>query len=206
MLVLVRHGESAGNAAGQLLGRRESPLTAKGRSDAVALRAALGPVSRLISSPLGRARDTADALRLDVPVEVDPRWIEVDYGELEAQPLDAVPAELWARWRADLGFRPPGGESLAEVAVRVRSACDELFERPGAGARGDADVVVVSHVSPIKAAVAWALGTGDEVVWHLYLATASITRIGWRNDSPVLHRYNETISSTAGSRPEPRAP
>jgi broad specificity phosphatase PhoE len=136
-------------------------------------------------------------------MEVDPRWIEVDYGELEAQALEAVPAELWARWRADLSFRPPGGETLAEVGVRVRSACDELFARPGEGARGDGDVVVVSHVSPIKAAVAWALGTGDEVVWRLYLATASITRIGWRNGVPVLHRYNETVPSGAGSWPGP---
>ena len=78
-------------------------------------------MSRLVSSPLGRARDTAEALRLDVPVEIDPRWIEVDYGELEGRALDAVPAELWARWRADPTFRPPGGESLAEVGARVRS-------------------------------------------------------------------------------------
>ena len=153
----------------------------------------LGPVSRLVSSPLGRARDTAAALGLDVPVEVDARWIEVDYGELEGQALGAVPAEVWTRWRADPTFRPPGGESLAEVGVRVRAACDELFARAGAGARADDDVVVVSHVSPIKAAVAWALGTGDEVVWRLHLATASITRIGWGPDGPVLHGYNETF-------------
>jgi broad specificity phosphatase PhoE len=195
VLVLVRHGESEGNAAGKLLGRGESPLTARGRADAAALAAVLGPVSRLVTSPLGRARDTAEALGLDVPAEVDPRWIEVDYGELEGQALGAVPAQVWVRWRADPAFRPPGGESLAEVGVRVREACDDLFARAGVGARGDADVVVVSHVSPIKAAVAWALGAGDQVAWRLYLATASVTRIGWRDDGPVLHRYNETVSS-----------
>ena len=200
MLVLVRHGETAGNAAGELLGRRESPLTAKGRSEAAALSSALGLVNRLVSSPLRRARDTAAALELDVPVEVDERWIEVDYGELEGRALKAVPPELWTRWRADPMFRPPGGESLAEVGVRVRGACDQLFARAGEGARAVGDVVVVSHVSPIKAAVAWALGTGDEVVWRLYLSTASITRIGWRNDGPVLHRYNETVSSARASR------
>jgi probable phosphoglycerate mutase len=194
VLVLVRHGETEGNAAGTLLGRRESPLTARGRADATALAAVLGPVSRLVTSPLGRARATADALGLDVPAEVDSRWIEVDYGEFEGRALDAVPSEVWARWRADPAFAPPGGESLAEVGVRVREACDELFARAGEGARGDADVVVVSHVSPIKAAVAWALGANDQMVWRLYLATASVTRIGWRVDAPVLHRYNETVS------------
>ena len=195
MLVLVRHGETIGNAGGQLLGRNESPLTARGRAQVAVLASALGPVSRLISSPLGRARHTADALGLDVAVEVDPRWIEVDYGEYEGRALGAVPAEVWTRWRADPTFRPRGGESLAEVGVRVRGACHELFAAAGEGARSDADVVVVSHVSPIKAAVAWALGAGDEVAWRLYLATASITRIGWRGDVPVLHGYNETVSS-----------
>jgi len=193
VLLLVRHGETEGNAARRLLGRRESPLTARGRAEATALAAVLGPVSRLVSSPLRRARDTAGALGLDVPLEIDERWIEVDYGELEGRPLGDVPAELWRRWRADPTFRPPGGESLAEVGVRVRAACDELFARRGAGARAETDVVVVSHVSPIKAAVAWALGTGDEVVWRLQLATASITRIGWGVDGPVLHGYNATV-------------
>lgn len=195
MLVLLRHGETEGNAAGQLLGRAESPLTARGRSDAAKLSGALGPVFRLVSSPLGRARQTAEALGLAPPVEVDERWIEVDYGELEGRALRDVPAELWARWRADPTFAAPGGESLRAVGERVRIACDELFARPGEGARADADVVVVSHVSPIKAAVAWALGGGDEMVWRLYLATASITRIGWGSDGPVLHRYNETLSA-----------
>jgi probable phosphoglycerate mutase len=195
VLVLVRHGETAGNAAGQLLGRGESALTAKGRADVATLKSTLGPVGRLISSPLGRACDTAVALGLGVPVEVDDRWIEVDYGELEGRPLDSVPGELWARWRADPTVRPPGGESLAEVGVRVRGACDELFAQAGEGARGERDVVVVSHVSPIKAAVTWALGTGDDVVWRLYLATASVTRIGWRNDSPVLQGYNQTTAA-----------
>jgi broad specificity phosphatase PhoE len=195
VLVLVRHGESEGNAAGQLLGRGDSPLTAKGRSDAASLRGPLGPVGRLVSSPLRRALDTAGALGLDVPVEVDDRWVEVDYGELEGRPLGDVPADLWSRWRADPGFRPPGGESLADVGVRVRGACDDLFAQEGEGARAEADVVVVSHVSPIKAAVAWALGAEDRVVWRLYLATASITRIGWRNDGAVLHTYNATVPS-----------
>ena len=160
----------------------------------------MDPVRRLVSSPLGRARDTAAALRCAVPVEIDERWIEVDYGELEGRPLADVPAELWARWRADPAFAPPGGESLAAVGSRVRAACEELFADAGAGARhdGDGDVVVVSHVSPIKAAVAWALGAGDEVVWRLHLATASISRIGWGPAGPVLHGYNATVGGAGG--------
>jgi broad specificity phosphatase PhoE len=197
VLVLIRHGETEANARNLLVGRAESPLTELGRAQAGALAQMLGPVSRLVSSPLGRAMETARALGLPVEVEVDERWVELDYGAYDLEPLDDVPAELWRRWRHDAHFRPPGGESLAEMSGRVRAACAELFAHDGAGARGEGDVVVVSHVSPIKAAVAWALGAHDTVAWRLYLATASITVIGWGAGAPLLRRYNVT-SGLAG--------
>ncbi len=192
MLVLVRHGQAAANAAGVILGRSDSPLTDRGRGEAAALAPALGNVGRLISSPLARARDTATALGLGLSVEVDDRWVEVDYGEYEGRPLSSVERSAWRRWRSDPTSPWPGGESLADVGRRVRQSCEELFALEGTGARADSDVVVVSHVSPIKAAVAWVLGTGDEVVWRLYLATASVTRVAWGIDAPLLRSYNET--------------
>jgi len=202
VLILVRHGESTGNAAGLLLGRIDAPLTERGLAQAKTLGASLAGATRLIASPLERARDTAAALDLGLPIEIDDRWVEIDYGEFDGQPLGSVPAEVWRRWRSDPHYRPPGGETLAEAGGRVRSACEELFAGSTSGAFGttsgtaDArtgDVVVVSHVSPIKAAVCWAMGLGDEGAWRLYLATASITRIGWgAGNSPVLQRFNET--------------
>jgi len=192
VLILVRHGESAANAAGALSGRAESPLTENGRSQVASLSALVEGASRLISSPLGRARETAGTLGLGLPIDVDERWTEIDYGELEGVSLTAVPPDVWRRWRSDPSFRPPGGETVAEVGMRVRDACDELFSRPGSGARADGDVVVVSHVSPIKAAVAWALGAGDDVAWRLHLSTASLTRVAWGVDGPVLHSFNDT--------------
>jgi broad specificity phosphatase PhoE len=193
VLLLVRHGETEANAAGVLLGRTESPLTAHGRSQVAALAPGLSGVARLISSPLGRARETAAALGLDLPVEIDERWAEIDYGEFEGHKLAALPPTLLRDWRADPRFRPPGGETLAELGHRVRGACTDLFARGGEGARADGDVVVVSHVSPIKAAVAWALGAGDELSWRLHLSTASITRIAWGVDGPVLRGFNDTL-------------
>jgi broad specificity phosphatase PhoE len=193
VLVLVRHCEATANASGLLLGRTDSPLSERGERQAEGLAKLLDksrPVARLITSPLSRARRTAEALGLGVPIEVDDRWTEVDYGRFEGEKLSDVPSEVWRRWRKDPGFRPPEGETLAELGERVRGACEELFGSDGIGARASADVVVVSHVSPIKAAVAWALGAGDEVVWRLWLATASMSVIGWGADAPVLHRYN----------------
>jgi broad specificity phosphatase PhoE len=196
VLILLRHGEAVGNAEGLLLGRIDSPLTEHGRRQAARLatyfssRPAGSSVSRVITSPLLRARSTAEALDLGIPIDVDNRWVEVDYGEFDGEKLSEVPARVWRSWREDPAFRPPGGETLEELGVRVRSACDELFGEEGKGARAASDVVVVSHVSPIKAAVGWALGAGDAVAWRLWLATASVTVIGWGQETPVLQRYN----------------
>ncbi len=198
MLNLVRHGESTGNAEGLLLGHIDAPLTDRGLAQARSLGPALNDVTRVVSSPLGRALATAEALGTGLPVEVDERWIEVDYGEFDGRPLGTVPDEVWTRWRSDPGYRPPGGESLREAGIRVRAACEELFTADGSGARGAGGVVVVSHVSPIKLAACWALGLDEVGSWRLYLATASITRIAWGIDGPVLSRFNETPWSAPG--------
>lgn len=192
MLILVRHGESAGNAEGLLLGRIDSPLTERGLEQARSLADTVAGATRLVTSPLARARDTAEALGTGLPAEVDERWIEVDYGEFDGQKLGEIPAEVWLRWRSDPTFTPPGGESLAAAGARVREACEELFAEPDGPARGDGTVVVVSHVSPIKAAACWSLGMGDEGAWRLYLANASATRITWGQGAPVLAGFNHT--------------
>jgi probable phosphoglycerate mutase len=192
VLILVRHGESTGNADGLLLGRIDSPLTERGRAQARSLADAVAGATRLISSPLIRARDTAEALGTGLPVEVDERWIEVDYGEYDGQELGTIPADVWAKWRSDPTYAPPGGESLAAAGARTRSALEELFGDPDGPARGDGTVVVVSHVSPIKAAACWSLGIGDEGAWRLYLANASVTRIRWGPGGPVLAGFNHT--------------
>jgi len=200
MLILVRHGESDANARGLLLGRTDAELTQAGREQAAAARSLLtGPVAEVRTSPLSRARDTAELLALGLPVKVDERWVEVDYGEFECQPLHGIPAEVWQQWRSDRDFRPEGGETLAEVDTRISAACEELFAADGTGARRpDGDVVVVSHVTPIKAAVAWALGATD-LYWRLHLRTASVTRIGWNRDAPILHGFNEVALAPRGT-------
>ena len=201
MLILVRHGESVANAQGLLLGRTDAELTEAGRAQAAGVRRLLtARVAELRSSPLARARHTAAALGLGVPLSIDERWIEVDYGEYECQPLRDIPAAVWQEWRRDPAFRPAGGETLAEVDTRVAGACAELFDADGAGARRpEGDVVVVSHVTPIKAAVAWALGTGAGLSWRLHLNTASVTRIGWGNGAPVLHGFNQVAPPQGGT-------
>ncbi|MEY2435610.1 MAG: alpha-ribazole phosphatase [Acidimicrobiaceae bacterium] len=191
MLILVRHGETEANARGLLSGRVDSALSEKGRRQAARVAAALDrrdPETRVISSPLARTVATAEIIAGDVgKIEIDERWIELDYGELDGTALTAVPEETWARWRADPDFIPAGGESLRACGARVAEACTELLVDAA-----ERDVVVVTHVSPIKAAAVWAMGVGDEVTWRLYVAPGSITRIGCRPHGPVLLSFNET--------------
>jgi broad specificity phosphatase PhoE len=186
-LILVRHGRTAHNASRLLLGRLDVPLDELGLRQA----AALGQVDvlrhahRVVSSPLTRTRQTAEAFGR--PFEVDPRLLEVDYGVYDGRPLDQA-TELFRHWPADVAWTPEGGESLADLGARVRAACDDLWPEAQ-----EHDVVVVTHVSPIKAAVAWALGVGDEITARLTVDVASVHRVtpGGRG-RPALRTFNET--------------
>ncbi len=190
MLIVVRHGRTAANARGLLLGRLDVGLDAEGVRQAAALGAALGTSApsdrRVVSSPLLRTRQTAT--HIDRSVLLDERWIELDYGAWDGRPLADLPPETWAQWRRDPDFAPAGGESLASVGRRVRTVCAELAEEAA-----ERDVVVVTHVSPLKAAVAWALDLPDVAVWRLFVAPASITRIRTSGPTPTLVSFNETL-------------
>jgi broad specificity phosphatase PhoE len=183
VLFLVRHGQTAENARGLLLGRQDPPLSDTGRRQAAAL-ARIIPTARVVSSPLRRARQTAQAF--GQPVVVDERWIELDYGDLDGCRPEEVSQDVWARWRADASFVPSGGESLTALGTRVRSACDELSAEAA-----ERDVVVVSHVSPIKAAIAWALAVDDGVAWRMFVRDGSIARVAIADHGPVLLAFNE---------------
>ena len=187
MLILVRHGRTAHNASRRLLGRLDVPLDEIGVKQAEALGRLplLQDAGRVVTSPLQRTVCTAEAL--GPPVEVDPRWIEVDYGIYDGMALDTNP-EVFQHWPAELEWVPEGGESLLDVGGRVRAACDELW-----GEASERDVVVVTHVSPLKAAVAWALGVDDRVAAQMIVDVASISLIAaTRAGRPALKVFNDT--------------
>lgn len=170
-------------------GRLDLPLDEVGERQATAVaQHVLGgaAVDRVIASPLDRAQRTAAAFGL--PVETDERWIELSYGEYEGVPHADVPSEVWNRWFTDHDFVPEGGESLATLDERVRGACDDLLT-----VAQDQNIVVVSHVSPMKSAVAWALGVDIGISWRCHLDHASICRVLVRGDRPVLQTFNETV-------------
>ncbi|SHK52181.1 probable phosphoglycerate mutase [Pseudonocardia thermophila] len=201
MLILVRHGEVAANAEGLLLGRADPPLTPTGRRQAVALAELVPRPARIVSSPLTRARETAAVLAAgEIDVEIDPRWVELDYGHLDGKPPTALGDRDWHEFRTDPDFTPPGGESLAALCRRVRESCEEL-----AADAAHRDVVVVSHVSPIKAAVTWALGVGDCVAWRMFLGDAAISRIDTSGPEPLLLTFSDTTAAELAAQTDPQS-
>ena len=185
MLLIIRHGRTVANASGLLQGRVDNPLDDRGKQQAKQISAALGPIDVVVSSPLQRARQTAEPLGL--PVRIDERWIELDYGEWDELPITEVSAHQWTQWRNDPMFAPPGGESLVELDRRVVEACDDLV-----GEATELNVAVFTHVSPIKSAISWALGVNDPISWRLHVGQAQISRILIRDGRPVLNSFNET--------------
>jgi len=187
-MVFARHGETAANRQRLALGRADPPLTERGNEQAAALAARLAPlgVATVYTSPLLRARATATAIAdaADAELVVDDRLVGLDYGGWDQKGFPDLPAEELARWRNDPTFAPPGGESLQAVSARVAAFCTEMLDGP--------TIIAVSHVSPIKAAVSWALGAGEELGWRMFLEVASITRIGGRDGQGSLVGFNDT--------------
>lgn len=148
MIYLVRHGQTAFNRERRLQGHVDSPLTELGRRQAQAVAGLLKDLTRgepgwrVISSPLGRARDTAAvvAAALGAEVEEDRRLIELSWGdwdgrlraELEAAHPDAFGRSGWA-------FDAPTGESYEDVCARMADWLDSLPPEP------ERRVVAVSH-------------------------------------------------------------
>ncbi|WP_425297483.1 histidine phosphatase family protein, partial [Nocardia abscessus] len=135
----------------------------------------IGAPTAVVSSPLGRARETAEAAAaaLGVPVEVHDGLIETDFGVWEgltfAEAAQRDP-DLHARWIGDPAVAAPDGESFEEVTERVDAARRDLLERyPGA------NLVVVSHVTPIKTLLRLALDVGPALLYRLHLDLASLS-------------------------------
>ncbi|MEV0342168.1 bifunctional RNase H/acid phosphatase [Nocardia sp. NPDC050713] len=177
-LLLLRHGQTELSVQRRYSGRGNPPLTALGREQAARaakMIAAKGDIAAVLSSPLGRARETAEAAgaALNVPVRTHDGLIETDFGAwegltfLEAAQRDP---ELHARWLGDPSVAAPGGESFDEVRERVEAVRRDLVALyPGR------NVLVVSHVTPIKTLLQLALGVGPSLLYRLHLDLASLS-------------------------------
>jgi broad specificity phosphatase PhoE len=158
-LIVVRHGESEGNARGLVQGRLPFPLTERGRAQArrvaEVVRALAWRPERVVTSPLPRSVETAeivaDALGFPPPLPMD-SFTEIDCGTATGRSLGDLerehpgffkrPASQW------LGFKEFGGESDDDILARVAQGLDSL----------SGSVLLVTHGAVFKAALAHLVG------------------------------------------------
>jgi probable phosphoglycerate mutase len=194
-LILLRHGVTEYTLAKRFAGRSDAEVVTAGIDQAAraARRVAeLGPVDAVVTSPLRRARQTAQAVAdlLGLKAEVSNDFVETDFGEWDgltyAEVQQRWPGDL-ARWLADPAVAPPGGESFEQVTRRVRRARDRVL-----AAHAGRTVAVISHVTPIKVLVRLALDAPPAALHRMFLSPASISVIDYFADGPLtLRSFND---------------
>ena len=195
MIYLVRHGETSFNRDGLGLGRADPPLTDLGRRQAAAVAERLSreSVTRILSSPLARATETARAiagtrgLALDLRAELT----ELDAGEADGVPLAELRVrhgEFLERWMGPMpaDVPMPGGESLRDVVLRLTSVIDELRES------GEESIVVVSHNFVLKALVCELLQIDLHRFRAIAVDLASVSTIATTRRGPSIVSLNDT--------------
>ena len=195
-LILLRHGETVWNRERRYQGWQDVALSAEGRRQAeAAARTLLAEAPAAVyTSPLGRARETAEIIAAPrrLPVTADEAFKEMSFGEWEGLTVDEVSdrfPELRRAWRAEPHtVQFPRGESLSSTAARVGAGIDRLRE----GYEGQT-VVLVSHGIVTRLIVLDALGLGPDRLWTLYADPAGITEIEYGSRSTTVHRMNTLL-------------
>ncbi|WP_424933249.1 alpha-ribazole phosphatase family protein [Amaricoccus macauensis] len=131
-LIVLRHTKPD-VAPGTCYGRTDLALATCFEETARAAHAGLPPVARIVSSPLSRCLRLAEwiAQARNLPLEIDPRIVEMDFGRWEGTPWAEISRPELDAWAADFeGARPHGGESVAMLAERVSRALEGLGPEP----------------------------------------------------------------------------
>jgi broad specificity phosphatase PhoE len=190
---VIRHGETEFSRERRFAGARDVPLSARGRlqSEAVAAALAREPLAAVYTSPLERARASAELIAKPHGLEprVAPAFREMGFGQWEGLLRDELaaraPSEATA-WRDSPHLAvPPDGERLADVAARVGQAIEELRD-----AHAGATVALVTHAIVTRLIVLRGLGLGPERLWSVDASPAGITEIEYQGDWVTVHRMN----------------
>ena len=185
-LYLVRHGETAWSLSGQHTGRTDLPLTDAGRKRAGRLRERLRGIafSRVLTSPLQRARQTCELAGLGAGAKVEPDLHEWDYGAYEGRTTAEIHAEQ-PDWNV-FQHGGPGGETVEQIQQRA----DRLL----AGLRaGDGPVALFSHGHVLRALAARWIGLPVGQGRHFALDTGSLSLLGYEHSdrgNPAILLWN----------------
>ncbi|MEU9256073.1 bifunctional RNase H/acid phosphatase [Streptomyces sp. NPDC048270] len=197
--VLLRHGETALTPQKRFSGSGGSDpeLSPAGRRQASAVAEALaarGTVQTVISSPLRRCRETAQAVadRLGLTVTVEEGLREVDFGAWEgltfAEVRERFPDDLQAWLDSPRAAPTGGGESFTTATRRISATRDRLLAE-----HAGSTVLLVTHVTPVKIMVRLALGAPPESLFRMELSAASLSAVAYYADGNASVRLlNDT--------------
>lgn len=195
-LILVRHGRTTANTAGVLAGWAPGVfLDEEGQRQAAAVAERLADLEldALVSSPLDRTMQTADAIaerQPDVPRHVDDRVGECDYGDWTNRPLGELGEEpLWGAVQAHpSSVTFPGGESMPQMQHRAVAAVRDWNARLG----DEALYAIVSHGDVIKAILADALGMHLDAFQRIQADPCSLSVVRYTSLRPFVVMMNDT--------------
>lgn len=185
-ILAVRHGQTTMTLARQFSGGGIDgpPLDAMGleQAERAAARLAGSEAVAVVSSPMLRARQTAEtiAARLGVDVRVDDGWRECDFGAWDGLTLAEVAVRFpteHAEWHHSTASAPPGGESLDHLTRRIAVARDRTMAR-----YAGRTVVVVTHSMPVRALMRLALDAPPSSMFRLQPAPGSVSQLDLYND------------------------
>jgi len=186
---LLRHGETERSLTRRHTGRTDIPLTEEGRRQAKRLGARLAreQFALVLVSPLKRAQETARLAGFaieekDGDPELEPDLMEWDYGAYDGLTAADIRKERpgWTPWEG--GF--PGGETLDDLTVRADRVLDRI--RPVEG-----DVALFAHGHILRVITARWLEQPAVMGSRYYLATATLSVLGWERETAVIEQWND---------------
>ena len=181
---LIRHGETEWSRTGRHTGRTDLPLTPLGERQAAALGRHLDgrPFALVLTSPLGRARETCRLAGYGEVAELTEDLLEWDYGDYEGRTTAEIRAEVpgWSIWTGDV----PRGESVEQVGIRAR----RVIARAGAAA---GDVALFAHGHVLRILTACWLGLPPANGRLFALGTAAVSVLGCERESRVISVWNQ---------------
>ena len=193
-IYLIRHGETEWAKNGRHTGRTDIPLTDTGREQAGFLLPIFDEVifTRILSSPLQRALETAKLAGLSSRVEPDKELLEWDYGDYEGlttqQIRDRVPG--WSIWTHPC----PNGETIDQISQRADRVVVTLRSIAG-------NAAIFSHGHFLRVLVSRWIGLSPDHGSRFLLGTSTLSILGYENELPVIKTWNGPLITAACAIP-----
>lgn len=194
-VLITRHGQTVTNRETRFCGHFETALTSLGERQAAALglRLAATAIDAVVTSDLGRAMETAALVLKDraLTPSVDARLREIHYGEWEGERERDIARRYPEQHRLmrdeDPAWRPPGGETIAEVRQRTLAALLDAVR-----GHQHQTVLIVTHGTAINCLIAEAIGIAPTHTFRFEVANCGLSELQFRRGKPILTLLNDT--------------